>query len=126
MADLGLWEFLNYFCSMESTRQNKISRLIQKEMGELLQQSAQLFPGAMITVTRVNVTPDLSLARVNVSIFATDNKESVLKSLDKHSRELRFLLGKRIHNQVRIIPDLQFFIDDTLDYLEKIDNLLKQ
>jgi ribosome-binding factor A len=111
---------------MESTRQNKISRLIQKEMGELLQQSAQLFPGAMITVTRVNVTPDLSLARVNVSIFATDNKESVLKSLDKHSRELRFLLGKRIHNQVRIIPELQFFIDDTLDYLEKIDNLLKQ
>jgi ribosome-binding factor A len=50
----------------------------------------------------------------------------VLKSLDKHSRELRFLLGKRIHNQVRIIPELQFFIDDTLDYLEKIDNLLKQ
>jgi ribosome-binding factor A len=111
---------------METTRQNKISRLIQKEMGELLLQSSHLFPGAMITVTRVNITPDLSLARINVSVFATNDKDAVLKQLDAHSREFRFLLGKRIRNQVRIIPELQFFIDDTLDYLEHIDNLLKQ
>lgn len=120
------WRFLNYFCSMETTRQNKISRLIQKEMGELLLQSSHLFPGAMITVTRVNITPDLSLARINVSVFAANDKDAVLKQLDAHSREFRFLLGKRIRNQVRIIPELQFFIDDTLDYLEHIDNLLKQ
>jgi ribosome-binding factor A len=111
---------------METTRQNKISRLIQKEMGELLLQSSHLFPGAMITVTRVNITPDLSLARINVSVFAANDKDAVLKQLDAHSREFRFLLGKRIRNQVRIIPELQFFIDDTLDYLEHIDNLLKQ
>ena len=115
-----------YFCIMDSTRQLKIGRLLQKDIGEILQREPSFRGGALITVTKVNVTSDLSLARVNLSIFATQDKSAVLKIVESHSQEIRHKLGQRIRHQVRIIPELQFFIDDTLDQMERIDELLKQ
>ena len=79
----------------------------------------------MITVTKVYVTKDLSLVKSYLSIFPSGNKEMVMESITKRSKEFRRLLGLREHNQLRVIPELQFFIDDSLDYIENLDNLLK-
>ncbi len=111
---------------MDSLRQNRISRLIQKELSTLLQQDCKgLFPGAMLTVTSVRVSSDLSYAKIYVSIFPSTSKESVMESFELNNKNIRFLLGKRIGKQVRIIPELRFFVDDSLDYIDKIDELLK-
>lgn len=110
---------------MESTRQNKISRLIQKDLGVIFQQeSRNLFHGAMITVTKVHVAKDLSIAKTYLSLFATKDKDALLEKIRKETKEIRHLLGTRVHNQLRIIPELQFFLDDSLDYIENIENLL--
>lgn len=114
---------------MENQRQQKVNRLLQKELGEIFRVQMQpYFPGLMMTVTFVRITPDLSLARVNLSVFPAygEGNASLLKLVKKHSDEIRFLLGKQVRNQVRIIPQLQFFIDDTLDRIERIDQLLAQ
>ncbi|MCD4694682.1 MAG: 30S ribosome-binding factor RbfA [Bacteroidales bacterium] len=112
---------------MESTRQNKVSRLLQKDLGEIFQHEfINTFERAMITVTKVHVTSDLSLAKVYISLFATSDKEGLLNSIKHHSKEVRYKLGKRIGRQVRIIPELQFFLDDSLDYIENIENLLNE
>lgn len=116
----------HYLCTMDSTRQQKIGRQIQKDLGEIVQRTPSVTAGALVTITRVNVTSDLSLARVNLSIFGGPDKETVLNTIKEHKSELRYQLGQRIRNQVRIIPELQFFIDDSLDVIERIDNLLKQ
>jgi ribosome-binding factor A len=114
------------FADMESTRQKKISRLMQKDLGEIIQmESKNWVSGAMITVTKVNVTSDLSLARVYLSIFGKD-AASVVEVVQKNTKVIRKKLGDRVKNQVRIIPQLRFFIDDSLDYLENIENLLKE
>jgi ribosome-binding factor A len=110
---------------MESTRQQKISRLVQKDLGEILQQKGQsLFGGVLITVTKVNVSGDLSIAKVYLSLFTTSDKETVLESIRQHTREIRYELAGRTRNQLRIIPELHFFIDDSLDYIERIDTLI--
>ncbi len=112
---------------MDTTRQNKISRLIQKELGEIFQkQGRSHFGGAMITVTNVIVTKDVSLAKVYLSLFATKDKEELLKKIIANTKEIRLNLSHQVRNQLRIMPDLKFFIDDALDYIEKIDNLLKK
>jgi ribosome-binding factor A len=112
---------------METTRQNKIARLIQKDLGMIFQQEGRnLFGGAMITVTKVNVAKDLSVARTYLSLFGTKDKEALLENIRSHTRAIRRELGNREHNQLRIIPELQFFIDDSLDYIENIDHLLHQ
>jgi ribosome-binding factor A len=111
---------------METTRQNKISRLIQKDLGTIFQQeSRNLFHGAMITVTKVNVAKDLGVARIYLSLFATKDKDALLDKIRKETKEIRHLLGTRVHNQLRIVPELQFFIDDSLDYIENIENPLQ-
>ena len=111
---------------MESTRTNKVSRLVQKELGDILRMEERaLFANAMITVTKVQVTSDLSMARVYLSLFATKDKDELMEIIRKHTSELRYKLGKRIGKQVRAIPELHFFVDDSLDYVDKIDNLLK-
>lgn len=111
---------------MESIRQQKMSRLIQKELaGIFLREVKDLFSGAMITVTRVRMSPDLSVARVYVSIFAVKNKDSIYEDIEIYTSEIRKHLGNKIRKQVRIIPELKFFIDDSLDYIENIDNALK-
>ncbi len=111
---------------METTRQKKISALIQKEMSIIFQRKANEFSNKLISVTTVRTAPDLSTARIYLSIFPEQNKTVVFEEIKKNKSNLRFELGNRIKNQVRKIPDLQFFIDDSLDYAERIDNLLKQ
>ena len=111
---------------MESTRQQKISRLIQKDLGTIFQQeSHNLFEGALITVTKVQVSKDLSFAKVYVSLFITSDKQVLLDKIRHHGREIRHLLARRVHDQLRVMPELQFFLDDSLDYIENIDHLLK-
>jgi ribosome-binding factor A len=110
---------------METTRQNKISRLVQKDLGMIFQQeSRNLFGGAMITVTKVIVTKDMAIARVYLSLFATKDKNALMDNILMHAKEIRRMLGFRIHNQVRIVPELHFFQDDSLDYIDDIDHLL--
>jgi ribosome-binding factor A len=110
---------------MESTRQQKIARLIQKDLGAIFQEQARNhFSGALITVTKVGVTKDLSVAKVHLSLFATKDKNALLEMIRTRTREVRHELGKRVHNQLRVIPDLQFFLDDSLDYIDNIDHLL--
>ena len=110
---------------METKRQEKISRLIQRDLSEIFTfESRNLFNSSMITVTKVLVTPDLSIARVYISLFATADKEALLTNIKTHTKLLRGQLGNRIHLQLRVIPELHFYIDDSLDYIEKIDNLL--
>ncbi len=110
---------------MESKRQEKIARLLQQDLGDILRIKSGALGGAMITVTKVSVTPDLGLAKVFVSIFATQNKQDVLSKIEEHKKEIRYELGKRIRKQLRIVPELSFFEDDSLDYIDNIDNLLK-
>ena len=109
-----------------STRQNKIGRLIQKELSELFRRETQmLFQGKMITVTTVRVTRDMSLARCYLSIFPSDNSQEILDHVNNRKGYLRGELGRIVRHQLRVIPDLEFFLDDSLDYIENIDNLLK-
>jgi len=110
---------------MESTRQLKISRLLQKDLGEIFQrESKNIFRNAMITVTKVHVTPDLSKAKVYLSLFATENKEDLLHQVRVHTKEIRFKLGQRVGRQIRAVSELQFYHDDSLDYIENIERLL--
>ncbi|MDR0789903.1 MAG: 30S ribosome-binding factor RbfA [Bacteroidales bacterium] len=114
---------------MESNRLNKVARLIQKDMGDILRLEAKkLFLGSLISVTKVSVSADLSVARIYVSIFSIGKatKEDVLALIEQNKKSLRTVLAQRIKNQLRIVPDLSFFIDDSLDYAENIDKLLKQ
>lgn len=112
---------------MEGKRLIKVSRQIQKDLGEIFQRQAlALFQGKMITVTTVRVTPDLGLAKVYVSIFPPENKEAIMEAIKHNTKTLRHELAQRIRNQMRIVPELAFYIDDSLDYIEKIDRLLKE
>lgn len=110
---------------MESIRQNKVSGLLQRDLGEIFQQeSRSIFRGAMITVTKVHVTRDLSLAKVYLSLFAIDDKEKLMENIRHHVKDIRYKLGQRIGGQVRAIPELQFYMDDSLDYIENLEKLL--
>jgi len=82
--------------------------------------------GALVSVTVVRVTPDLGLARVYLSIFPTDRKQEVYEKIKEHASQIRFALGKRACKQLRVIPELEFFIDDSLDYIDNIDRLLQE
>lgn len=112
---------------MDSTRQKKIGRLIQKEMSEIFQREVrEIVMGTMVTVTVARVSSDLGLAKIYLSIFPPQNKEGVFKNIVQHASSLRYMLGQRVGKQLRVIPELQFFIDDSLDYIDKIDGLLKE
>ncbi len=108
-----------------STRQHKVGRLVQKEMAGIFQKLSQShFRGKMISVTVVRVTRDLSIARCYLSIFPSGDSETVLKEIKKMSPQLRGELGRRTGKQLRAIPDIEFYIDDSLDYIDNIDRLL--
>ncbi len=114
---------------MDTTRQHKIARLIQKELSDIFQKEGKNFYGSsMVTITAVSVTKDLSIARVHVSIFSLNNipKDDVLKAIKANATDIRFILGTKIKNQVRIIPMLEFFIDNSFDHVERIEQLLNQ
>lgn len=111
---------------MDSIRQNKVSRLIQRELSEMFQHECkEIIAGAMVSVTAVRVSPDLSYAKIYLSIFPSDRIEATMNNLEEKNKSIRFILGKKVGKQMRIIPELRFFVDDSLDYIEKIDSLLK-
>jgi len=111
---------------METTRQQKVARQIQKDLSEILMQSTGgITQNKMITVTVVRMSPDLSLARAYLSIFPSNDADKFLDNLQHHIKHIRLELGKRVRHQLRVVPELAFFIDDSLDYAEHIDELLK-
>ena len=111
---------------MTTTRQFKVSRRLEKELGNIFQREGNsIFAGKMITVTEVRITPDLGQARVFLGIFPAADKDSFNKTIQGHTQHLRHELGNRIRHQLRSVPELQFFLDDSLDYIENIDRLLK-
>lgn len=110
---------------METTRQQKIARLLQKELGEIFLLHARKTPGLLITVTKVRVSPDLSIAHAYLSIFPGERATECLENIQAEVKSFRFELGKRVRHQLRLLPELAFHIDDSLDYLENIDRLLK-
>lgn len=111
---------------MESTRLNKIGRLLQKELGDIFQKQAQGMSGTLISVSVVRVSPDLSIARVYLSIFPSGKSEELLEAIRANTKAIRYDLGQRVRMQLRKIPELSFFIDDSLDYIENIDKLLQK
>ncbi len=111
---------------MESTRQKKVARLIQKEVADIfLRKGNEYAPGKLISITKVRVSPDLSFAKIYLSIFPSANHNDILKAVQDHSHKIRFDLGHKVRSQLRIVPDIAFYLDDSLDYIEKIDKLLK-
>ena len=103
---------------------SRINRLIQKEVSDLFRIQTQSIPGTLITVTSVTVSPDLSIARVRLSIFPSEKAEELLESIRSSTKTIRYDLGLRVGKQLRKLPELTFFIDHSLDYLERIDSLL--
>lgn len=110
---------------METTRQQKINRLLQKELSEILLLDAKHVPGVIITVSAVRVSPDLGLAKAYLSFFPTEKGGELLKAIKANAKTIRYDLGKRVGKQLRVVPELAFYLDDSLDYVENIDNLLK-
>lgn len=112
--------------SQESTRQKKVSRLIQKEIADIfLRKGSEYAPGKMISVTKVRISPDLSFAKVYLSIYPSGNQTEILQSVLDHTPRIRFDLGHKVRSQLRIVPEIAFYIDDSLDYIDKINKLLK-
>lgn len=111
---------------MQETRQNRISRLLQKELSLIFESETRKMHGIMVSVTHVRVSPDLSICTAHLSVFPSEKGEELLENIRKSDKTIRFELGKRVHNQLRIIPELRFFIDDSLDYIDHIDELLKK
>ena len=111
---------------MGTTRQNKIARLIQKELSEIFLLQTKSMPGVLVSVSIVRISPDMSYARVYLSVFPSERSEEIVKNINANMKSIRFELGNRVRHQLRIIPELKFFVDDSLDYAEKIDELLKK
>ena len=110
-----------------STRQLKVAREIQKDLAEIIRgKGMAVFGGAMVTVSEVRVSPDLSLAKTYVSIFPSDKSEEMMKILNDNVKALRGELGHQVAKQLRIVPEIVFYLDTTLDYAEHIDELLKK
>ncbi len=111
----------------ESTRQQKIARQLQRDLAEIIRSKGMAaYNGAMVTVSEVRVTPDLSQAKVYVSIFPSSKAEQVMEIIRNSVKQLRGELGRLVAKQLRIVPELLFFLDTSLDYAEHIDELLKK
>jgi len=114
--------FIAYFCSMETNRQKKIAGVIQKDLVEVLQSAARDgMKGVLISVTKVKVTTDLSQAKVYLSIFPIDKRDELIKGIKSNAPIIKHELAQRTRNQLRRMPSLTFFIDDSLDYIENIE-----
>lgn len=112
---------------MESKRQQKFSRVIQKELSEVMQKEGlSFYEGSIVTITAVRCTPDLSGARVYLSIFNAKNPLEVLKVIQVHTKDIRYKMGLSLKNHVRIIPNIEFFLDDSQEYAKHIDDLFKE
>ena len=111
---------------MESIRQQKVARLLQKEIGEIFTlKKVSIANQLMVSVTQVRVTPDLGIAKTYVSLFPAKEKAEAIKQLQSQASEIRYLLGKKVGQQLRHTPEIHFYLDDSFDYAEKIDQLLK-
>ena len=111
---------------LESKRQQKISRLIQRDLGEIFQKNTKgYFGGAFITVTMVRISPDLSLAKAYLSLMMIKDKEDYIQHMNKKKGLIRGMLGGRIGKKIRIVPDLHFYLDDSAEYADNIDRILK-
>lgn len=107
-------------------RQNKIAKQIQKDIADIIQMHAREFiTGKMLTVTAVRISPDLSIARIYISVFPSENSTNTIADLNAHHGLFRNELGRKLRHQVKKIPDINFFLDDSLDYIDNIENLLK-
>ena len=110
---------------MQETRQNRIARLLQKELSTIFQSQTRMMHGVMVSVTRVRISPDLSICTAYLSIFPSEKAEEIITNVNANNKTIRYELGTRVRNQLRIVPELRFFVDDSLDYIEHIDELLK-
>ncbi len=111
---------------METTRQQKIARQIQKDVAEIFQkEGAPIIRGSLVTVTTVRMSPDLGYAKIYVSIFPFEHGPAVMQELERNNRVIRHALGQRIRNQLKNVPEIQFFLDDSLEYIDHIDRALK-
>ncbi|MGN0309771.1 MAG: 30S ribosome-binding factor RbfA [Bacteroides sp.] len=111
---------------METTRQNKIARLLQKELSDIFLLQTKSMHGVLVSVSAVRISPDMSVARAYLSIFPSERAEEIIKNINANMKSVRYELGTRVRYQLRIIPELKFFVDDSLDYAEHIDELLKK
>ena len=109
---------------MESTRQAKIARLLQKELSEIFRRQTAKTHGVLVSVSAVRVSPDLSIARVYLSVFPSGKSEEVLNEINRSAKTVRYELAQIVKNQLRKTPELSFYLDDSLDYIENIDKLL--
>ena len=110
---------------MQETRQAKISRLLQKELAQIFQGQTRRMHGMMVSVTRVKISPDLSICTAYLSVFPSEKGEEIINNVNANEKTIRYELGTKVRHQLRIIPELRFFIDDSLDYIDHIDELLK-
>jgi ribosome-binding factor A len=111
---------------MEGTRLSKIERLLQKELSELFRKQTAVMRGTLVTVSTVRLSPDLGVAKVYLSIFPSEKGNELIKSVEKSKKTLRYDLGQIVRTQLRRVPELLFYLDDSLDYVENIDKLLKK
>ena len=111
---------------METTRQNKIARLIQKDLSNIFQAQTRQTRGILVSVSVVRISPDLSVAKAYLSIFPSERAAEILENINAHASQIRFEMGKLQRHQLRIIPELKFFLDDSHDYLDNIDRLLSE
>ena len=111
---------------METTRQQKIAKQIQKDVAEIFQkEGAALVRGLLVTVTGVRVSPDFGYAKIYVSVFPFDRSAELMKTLEHQNWFVRRALGQRLRNQLENVPEIQFFLDDSLEYIEHIEQALK-
>jgi len=111
---------------MENTRLDKVNRLLQKELGEIIRQETAKTHGIIVSVSAVRTAPDLSFARAFLSVFPSEKGKEIIDNMNKNVSGIRGALGNQVRYQLRVIPELRFEIDDSLDYLERIDELLKK
>jgi len=111
---------------MNNTRLQKIERQIQKDLGEIFLSETRQLPGVLVSVTKVHMSPDLSTSKAFLSIFPSAKSKEIMENINRQKKAIRYELGLRIGKQIRRIPELAFFLDDSIDYLENIDNLLNQ
>ncbi|KLT64984.1 30S ribosome-binding factor RbfA [Pedobacter sp. BMA] len=112
---------------MESKRQQKFAGVLQEELAQVFQREGAAFlPNTLVTITRVRVSPDLAVAKVYLSFFNTNNTTLSINTVNAHAGEIRYKLGSRIRHQVRVVPELTFFVDDTNEYVERMDHLFEK
>ena len=109
---------------MQSTRIEKIARLLQKELSESFRLETAKTTGVLVSVSAVRVSPDLSIARVYLSVFPGDKANAIVNNISANAKSVRYDLAQRVRYQLRKVPELNFYVDDSLDYIQHIDDLL--